>query len=196
MFWRIVRRLLGANRGRLLVILLALGAGAAVTAALLNLQVDAKSRITTEFRVFGANVIISARTQFRLREFAVTPIPCVVGTASNDGAEIASRHFALLHRGASRQTRTSNPFAWSGGHGGQSVITVMPSPTRLLTPFRCRCRIQGSMGCAVGRTPPHYCMPSYSSASDCGCGVTRGRIASGRPPRSLVDQRTTSVLEP
>jgi putative ABC transport system permease protein len=61
MFWRIVRRLLVANRGRLLVILLALGAGAAVTAALLNLQVDAKRRITTEFRTLGANVIVSPR---------------------------------------------------------------------------------------------------------------------------------------
>ncbi len=59
MFWRIVRRLLGANRGRLFVILLALGAGAAVTAALLNLQVDAKRRITTEFRAFGANVVVA-----------------------------------------------------------------------------------------------------------------------------------------
>jgi len=61
MFWRILRRLLGANRGRLFVILLALGAGAAVTAALLNLQVDAKRRLTTEFRVFGANVIVAPR---------------------------------------------------------------------------------------------------------------------------------------
>lgn len=58
MFWRIIRRLLGANRGRLLVILLALGAGAAVTAALLNLQIDAKQRITSEFRAFGPNVIV------------------------------------------------------------------------------------------------------------------------------------------
>jgi putative ABC transport system permease protein len=61
MFWRIIRRLLGANRGRLFFILLALGAGAAVTAALLNLQVDAKRRITTEFRAFGANVFITPR---------------------------------------------------------------------------------------------------------------------------------------
>jgi putative ABC transport system permease protein len=62
MFWRIVRRLLGANRGRLFVILLALGAGAAVTAALLNLQVDAKRRITTEFKTFGPNIVISPRS--------------------------------------------------------------------------------------------------------------------------------------
>lgn len=59
MFWRIIRRLLAANRGRLFVILLALGTGAAITAALLNLQVDAKRRLTTEFRAFGANVIIA-----------------------------------------------------------------------------------------------------------------------------------------
>jgi putative ABC transport system permease protein len=61
MFWRITRRMLGAHRGRLFVVLLALGAGAAVTAALLNLQVDAKLRLTTEFRTFGPNVIISPR---------------------------------------------------------------------------------------------------------------------------------------
>jgi len=61
MFWRIVRRLITANRGRLVVILLALAAGAAITAALLNLQIDAKRRLTTEFRAFGANVVITPR---------------------------------------------------------------------------------------------------------------------------------------
>ena len=61
MFWRIVRRLLTANYGRLFVILLALGAGAAITSALLNLQIDAKRRLTTEFRALGANVIIAPR---------------------------------------------------------------------------------------------------------------------------------------
>jgi putative ABC transport system permease protein len=61
MFWRILRRLFGANPGRLFVMLLALGAGAAVTAALLNLQVDAKRRLSSEFRAFGANVVIAPR---------------------------------------------------------------------------------------------------------------------------------------
>ncbi len=61
MFWRIMRRLFAAQRGRLLVILLALGAGAALSAALLNLQVDAKSRLVREFRVFGPNVIVAPR---------------------------------------------------------------------------------------------------------------------------------------
>jgi len=61
MFWRIVGRLFAAQRGRLLVILLALGASAALTAALLNLQVDARDRLRKEFRVFGANIIVAPR---------------------------------------------------------------------------------------------------------------------------------------
>jgi putative ABC transport system permease protein len=61
MFWRILRRQIFANRGRLFVVLLALAAGAAITAALLNLQVDARRRLTTEFRAFGANVVITPR---------------------------------------------------------------------------------------------------------------------------------------
>ncbi|HKT47021.1 MAG TPA: ABC transporter permease [Candidatus Acidoferrales bacterium] len=61
MFWRIVRRLVFAHRARLFVILLALGAGAAVTAALLNLQVDAKRRLTSEFRAFGPNIVLSPK---------------------------------------------------------------------------------------------------------------------------------------
>jgi putative ABC transport system permease protein len=69
MFWRIIRRLFGANPGRLFVMLLALGAGAAVTAALLNLQIDAKRRLTTEFRAFGPNVVISPRKSNDSPEF-------------------------------------------------------------------------------------------------------------------------------
>ena len=72
MFWRIVRRLFVAQRGRLLVILLALGASAALTAALLNLQVDARDRLTKEFRVFGANIIVAPRNTKSSGTSAVT----------------------------------------------------------------------------------------------------------------------------
>ncbi len=58
MFWRVLRRSVFADRGRLFVVLLALGAGAAITAALLNLQVDAKRRINTEFSIFGPSALI------------------------------------------------------------------------------------------------------------------------------------------
>ena len=80
MFWRITRRMLGAHHGRLFVVLLALGAGAAVTAALLNLQLDAKRRISGEFRAFGPNVLVlpknaSASSTETLPETMVKSIP-------------------------------------------------------------------------------------------------------------------------
>src|SRR5579883_479143 len=60
MFWRILWRLLYASRGRLLLALIAVASGAAVCAALLNLDLDATNKLTREFRVLGANVVISA----------------------------------------------------------------------------------------------------------------------------------------
>jgi putative ABC transport system permease protein len=96
MFWRIVRRLMVANRGRLLVILLALGAGAAVTAALLNLQVDAKRRLTSEFRAFGANVIVAPRETTgteasSLEESVLTQVP-----ERADGQHVSAVAFLYL----------------------------------------------------------------------------------------------------
>jgi putative ABC transport system permease protein len=74
MFWRVLSRSVFANRGRLIVILLALGAGAAITAALLNLQVDAKRRITTEFRAFGPNVLITPRSSNTMNDPALSEL--------------------------------------------------------------------------------------------------------------------------
>jgi len=84
MFWRIIRRLLSANRGRLWVMLLALGAGAAITAALLNIQVDANRRLTVEFRAFGANAVVAPRNtdgsnRATLEERVIKQIPRSLG---------------------------------------------------------------------------------------------------------------------
>lgn len=108
MFWRIVRRLLVANRGRLVVILLALGAGAAVTAALLNIQVDAKRRLTTEFRTLGANVIIAPRPATNsgassLDESILKQIPI-----SADGQPVSAVAFLYLVADA-YSSSTNNP---------------------------------------------------------------------------------------
>ncbi len=59
MFWRILRQLLSASRGRLSVALLALVSGAAVCSALLGLYLDAESKLTREFRTLGANLVVS-----------------------------------------------------------------------------------------------------------------------------------------
>jgi putative ABC transport system permease protein len=60
MFWRILWRLLYASRGRLALAVIAVASGAAVCTALLNLDLDATDKLTREFRVLGANVVISA----------------------------------------------------------------------------------------------------------------------------------------
>jgi putative ABC transport system permease protein len=133
MFWRIVRRLLTANRGRLIVILLALGAGAAVTAALLNLQVDARRRLTTEFRALGANIIVAPRdanasdpASNTLGESLTEKIPSTL-----DGQQVAvlARLYvtadALAH-----DSQTSMPVVVAGGQGNYAAeITKPPKPT-------------------------------------------------------------------
>jgi len=93
MFWRMVWRLLGARRGRLLMILLALGAGAAVTSALLNLQVDAKRRLTSEFRTFGANMVVEPKSDHSsgalagtLLESAYESVPVAPASAGGKSA--------------------------------------------------------------------------------------------------------------
>ncbi len=88
MFWRIVRRLIAANRGRLIVILLALGAGAAVTAALLNLQIDAKKRLTTEFRAFGANVVVAPKNTASSPDSTIPESLDEGIPSTNDGNEV------------------------------------------------------------------------------------------------------------
>ena len=113
MFWRIVRRQLTSNRGRLFVVLLALAAGAAITAALLNLEIDAKRRLGTEFSAFGANAVIDSRNSARQPRTLWTK--CVFNQlpAFNDG--VAVTEAALLYgivdagvlkvRGASEATK-------------------------------------------------------------------------------------------
>lgn len=60
MFWRILWRLLYASRARLALAVIAVASGAAVCAALLNVDLDATDKLTREFRVLGANIVVSA----------------------------------------------------------------------------------------------------------------------------------------
>ena len=59
MFRRLLWQMMMGNRGRLTVALVAIVSGAAVISALLNLQFDAERKLTQEFRVLGANVVIA-----------------------------------------------------------------------------------------------------------------------------------------
>jgi len=59
MFWRLLWKLLRASSGRLTVAILALVSCAMVVSALLNLEFDIERKLTQEFRMLGANVLIS-----------------------------------------------------------------------------------------------------------------------------------------
>jgi putative ABC transport system permease protein len=59
MFKRLLWQMMLGNRGRLAVALVAVVSGAAVISALLNLQFDIERKLTQEFRVLGANVVIA-----------------------------------------------------------------------------------------------------------------------------------------
>ena len=138
MFWRILRRQIFANRGRLLVVLLALSAGAAITAALLNLQADAKRRLTSEFRAFGSNVILVPRSKPGERPEPKTFEEAVFdrvpsgnsGAATTKGAFLYSIADATLIRdqktfGAPRAVLVVG-YRWSGeGLGGLVPSTVV-----------------------------------------------------------------------
>jgi putative ABC transport system permease protein len=59
MFGRVLWKLLRGNRGRLAVALVAVTSGATVIAGLLNLQFDMREKLAHEFRLLGANLVIS-----------------------------------------------------------------------------------------------------------------------------------------
>src|ERR1700735_676379 len=59
MFWRLLWKLLRASSGRLVVAILALVSGGLVLSALLNLEFDIERKLTQEFRMLGANLVIS-----------------------------------------------------------------------------------------------------------------------------------------
>jgi putative ABC transport system permease protein len=59
MFGRVLWKLLRGNRGRLIVALVAVTSGATVISGLLNLQFDMREKLAQEFRLLGANLVIS-----------------------------------------------------------------------------------------------------------------------------------------
>jgi putative ABC transport system permease protein len=127
MFWRIVRRLITANYGRLFVILLALGAGAAITSALLNLQIDAKRRLTTEFRALGANVIVAPRETNAnsggdtLDQGLLIKLP-----TENAGKPVPAVAFLYVIGEVAKAGEIHHDAAVIAGTGGQGLTQVRP----------------------------------------------------------------------
>ena len=127
MFLRIVRRLVTANYARLFVILLALGAGAAITSALLNLQVDAKKRLTTEFRALGANVIVAPRDT-RMNSGGVTLDQNLLSQipVENAGKPVPAVAFLYVIGEVAKAGEVHHEPAVIAGIGGEGITKVRP----------------------------------------------------------------------
>jgi putative ABC transport system permease protein len=106
MFWRILRQLMRAGRGRLILALVAVTSGAAVCSALLGLDLDAQRKLTHEFRAFGANVVVSP--------------PGSSDQATLDGADVMSKIDAV----STPAVVAAAPFLYVVGEVGGSPVIV------------------------------------------------------------------------
>src|ERR1700758_3034805 len=74
MFGRMLLRAAVLRRGRAASALLAMVVAAAVTTAMMNLYVDVQAKLRTEFRNYGANVVIVAKNGESLPSDAVATV--------------------------------------------------------------------------------------------------------------------------
>jgi ABC-type lipoprotein release transport system permease subunit len=142
MFWRIIRRLFGANPGRLFVMLLALGAGAALTAALLNLQLDAKRRLTTEFSVFGPNVLVMPRDVGSTSSPVATMDQSIIKRVpfSWEGSRVhGSAYLFLIADASSVRSKEEQSVVVAGIHGVAADDLAVTTKTDRLPPDKQLC---------------------------------------------------------
>src|ERR1700683_4223116 len=98
MFVRMLVRAAVLRRGRAAAALLAMVVAAAVTTAMLNLYVDVQAKLHTEFRNYGANVVVVAKDGQSLPGDALQKIKFVL-----DGNGIAVPFAYVVARTANEQ---------------------------------------------------------------------------------------------
>src|SRR5271157_978975 len=79
MFLRMLLRAAALRRGRAASALLAMIVAAAVATAMMNLYVDVQAKLRTEFRNYGANVVIVAKNSQSLPADALAKIESALG---------------------------------------------------------------------------------------------------------------------
>src|SRR5437899_7999861 len=82
MFLRMLVRAAVLRRGRAASALVAMVVAAAVATAMMNLYVDVQAKLRTEFRNYGANVVIVGRDGQSLPADALTKVESATGTAA------------------------------------------------------------------------------------------------------------------
>ena len=118
MFRRLLWKMIVGNRGRLTVALVAVISGAAVISALLNLQFDIERKLTQEFRVLGANVMIAPAQQSRP---AASATDGVLGSPSLIDEDAA---LAAVDRNRTGELEAAAPFLYFVANVGKTPVMV------------------------------------------------------------------------
>lgn len=118
MFRRLLWKMVVGNRGRLTVALVAVISGAAVISALLNVQFDIERKLTQEFRVLGANVVIAPAQDTR-----------VAATATDSGLDAPSlidedAALAAVDRNRTGELEAAAPFLYFVAKANNTPVMV------------------------------------------------------------------------
>jgi putative ABC transport system permease protein len=82
MFWRMLLRAAVLRRGRAASALLAMVVAAAVATAMMNLYVDVQAKLRSEFRKYGANIVIAGKDGAALPSNALATVESALGDKS------------------------------------------------------------------------------------------------------------------
>ncbi len=118
MFRRLLWKMIVGNRGRLTVALVAVISGAAVISALLNLQFDIERKLTQEFRVLGANVVIAPAQNARPAASATDGALDSPSLIDEDAA------LAAVDRNRTGELEAAAPFLYFVANVGKTPVMV------------------------------------------------------------------------
>jgi putative ABC transport system permease protein len=128
MFWRLLWQLLRGSRGRLAVALIAVVSGAAVISALLNLDLDIGRKLTQEFRMLGANLVVSSP-----RGGGIAPSGASSAPALMDEQPLLSE----IERARTSEVVAAAPYVYVVAHDANTPVVVAATwldQTRKLEP--------------------------------------------------------------
>ena len=147
MFWRLLWKLLRGSSGRLVVAILALVSGGMVISALLNLEFDIERKLTQEFRMLGANLVISPGRDAQM--------PGVAPPALMNERDA----FAAIQNMKDPAVVAAVPFLYIVERGGGTPVVVVGTKMEDLPKLEPSWRIEGQWSssrdnqipCVVGR---------------------------------------------
>jgi len=146
MFWRLLWKLLRGSGGRLAVAILSLVSCAMVVSALLNLEFDIEHKLTQEFRMLGANILVS---------------PGNAQISGSGTAEVMNENEVSAAIAASKEPAVvaAAPFLYVVASAGKTPVVVAGTKLEELSKLEPAWRIEGDWNsshdlpasCLVGR---------------------------------------------